>query len=286
MKIILCCRSWKETCAICRIISWRETSSLTSDVSRTHSLVAAHTMNIPWRRRSSVVSQLLTVYTLYAGRPAVRGNPSALCAGCATAEYICDVRHPVYKYRTIYVLVSLLPLTTQLIQLRHAAEEQEYATIYTGSGANSSLWAEPMRVVTGQLADATGDFACLVFVLFAASARPRVVQLPCELNPCRPHDPRRLNTAACTRAANDAGRRKLTQKPSNSSSSSKTQTWLTTHCNSLHSLTATVSHMITGYINITPFAKLNTLHTYKQKTVEQYDRVRPRIIIDTESQKR
>jgi len=32
--------------------------------------------------------------------------------------------------------------------------------------------------VTGQLADATGDFACLVFVLLAASAIPRVVQLP------------------------------------------------------------------------------------------------------------
>jgi len=32
--------------------------------------------------------------------------------------------------------------------------------------------------VTGQLADATGDFACLVFLLLAASARPRVVQLP------------------------------------------------------------------------------------------------------------
>jgi len=30
--------------------------------------------------------------------------------------------------------------------------------------------------VTGQLADATGDFACLVFVLLAASARPRVFQ--------------------------------------------------------------------------------------------------------------
>ena len=29
---------------------------------------------------------------------------------------------------------------------------------------------------TGQLADATGDFACLVFVLLAASASPRVVQ--------------------------------------------------------------------------------------------------------------
>ena len=29
---------------------------------------------------------------------------------------------------------------------------------------------------TRQLADATGDFACLVFVLLAASARPRVVQ--------------------------------------------------------------------------------------------------------------
>ena len=29
---------------------------------------------------------------------------------------------------------------------------------------------------TRQLADATGDFSCLVFVLLAASARPRVVQ--------------------------------------------------------------------------------------------------------------
>ena len=29
---------------------------------------------------------------------------------------------------------------------------------------------------TGQLADATGNFACLVFVLLVASARPRVVQ--------------------------------------------------------------------------------------------------------------
>jgi len=29
---------------------------------------------------------------------------------------------------------------------------------------------------TGQLADATGDFACLVFILLAASARPPVVQ--------------------------------------------------------------------------------------------------------------
>ena len=33
-----------------------------------------------------------------------------------------------------------------------------------------------MGMVTGQLADAIGDFACLVFVLLAASARPRVVQ--------------------------------------------------------------------------------------------------------------
>jgi len=31
-------------------------------------------------------------------------------------------------------------------------------------------------MVTGQLADATGDFECLVFVLLAASARSRVVQ--------------------------------------------------------------------------------------------------------------
>jgi len=29
---------------------------------------------------------------------------------------------------------------------------------------------------TGQVADATYDFACLVYVLLAASARPRVVQ--------------------------------------------------------------------------------------------------------------
>jgi len=29
---------------------------------------------------------------------------------------------------------------------------------------------------TGQVADATGDFACLVFVLLAASVRPQVVQ--------------------------------------------------------------------------------------------------------------
>ena len=34
----------------------------------------------------------------------------------------------------------------------------------------------PGKRVTGQLADATGDFACLVFVLLAASARLRVVQ--------------------------------------------------------------------------------------------------------------
>ena len=33
-----------------------------------------------------------------------------------------------------------------------------------------------IRPVTGQLADATGDFACLVFVLSATSARPRVDQ--------------------------------------------------------------------------------------------------------------
>jgi len=32
------------------------------------------------------------------------------------------------------------------------------------------------QAVTGQLADATGDFACLVFFLSAASASPRVVQ--------------------------------------------------------------------------------------------------------------
>jgi len=34
----------------------------------------------------------------------------------------------------------------------------------------------PIAGVTGQLADATGDFACLVFVFLVASARPRVVQ--------------------------------------------------------------------------------------------------------------
>jgi len=32
------------------------------------------------------------------------------------------------------------------------------------------------KLWTGQLGDATGDFACLVFVVLAASARPRVVQ--------------------------------------------------------------------------------------------------------------
>jgi len=190
-------------------------------------------MNIPWRRRSSVVSQLLTVYTLYAGRPAVRGNPSALCAGCATAEYICDVRHPVYKYRTIYVLVSLLPLTTQLIQLRHAAEEQEYATIKN---------RQRRKLITLSRADASGYWT----------------------------------TRGCHRRLCVLSKQQQQQQDAD----------MTHDSLQLRSSTATVSDMITGYINITPFAKLNTLHTYKQKTVEQYHRVRPRIIIDTESQKR
>jgi len=42
---------------------------------------------------------------------------------------------------------------------------------------------------TGQLEDATGDFVCLVFVLLAASVRPRVVQSAtspvCELTSAR-----------------------------------------------------------------------------------------------------
>ena len=44
---------------------------------------------------------------------------------------------------------------------------------------------------TGRLADATGDFACLVFVLLAASTRPRVVQSASwrirELSSYHPH---------------------------------------------------------------------------------------------------
>jgi len=43
---------------------------------------------------------------------------------------------------------------------------------------------------TGQLADATGNFACLVFVLLAAYARPRVVQLPARFQ--------RRSTKLCT----------------------------------------------------------------------------------------
>ena len=48
----------------------------------------------------------------------------------------------------------------------------------TDGCANQDLRSSASQVsaVTGQLADATGDFACLVFVLLAASARPRVVQ--------------------------------------------------------------------------------------------------------------
>ena len=46
--------------------------------------------------------------------------------------------------------------------------------------ATSHKTDKALRTVTGHLADATGDFACLVFVLLAASARPRVVQLPWE----------------------------------------------------------------------------------------------------------
>jgi len=43
-------------------------------------------------------------------------------------------------------------------------------------GLGLSTYSACVSPVTGQLADATGDFACLVFVLLAASARPRVVQ--------------------------------------------------------------------------------------------------------------
>ena len=46
------------------------------------------------------------------------------------------------------------------------------------SPGNTAARTDAMVVVrvTGQLADATGDFACLVFVPLVASARPRVVQ--------------------------------------------------------------------------------------------------------------
>jgi len=47
----------------------------------------------------------------------------------------------------------------------------------TKDANKSSSLFQTVRKVTGQLSDATCDFACLVFVLFAASARPRVVQL-------------------------------------------------------------------------------------------------------------
>ena len=43
-------------------------------------------------------------------------------------------------------------------------------------GLGLSTYSASVSPVTGQLADATGDFACLVFVLLATSARPRVVQ--------------------------------------------------------------------------------------------------------------
>ena len=50
----------------------------------------------------------------------------------------------------------------------------------TGQLADTPTRGLPTRGLddsrTGHLADATGDFACLVFVLLAASARPRVGQ--------------------------------------------------------------------------------------------------------------
>ena len=50
----------------------------------------------------------------------------------------------------------------------------------TGQLADTPTHGLPTRGLgdsrTGQLADATDDFACLVFVLLAASASPRVVQ--------------------------------------------------------------------------------------------------------------
>ena len=52
--------------------------------------------------------------------------------------------------------------------------------VVTGQLADTPTRGLPTRGLvnsrTRQLADATGDFACLVFVLLAASARPRVVQ--------------------------------------------------------------------------------------------------------------
>ena len=72
---------------------------------------------------------------------------------------------------------------------RHVAMLQKFAGLLVGA---PFLWGPlfgrtcwtclnpPLRVLdksrTVQLADATGDFACLVFVLLAASARPRFVQ--------------------------------------------------------------------------------------------------------------
>jgi len=50
----------------------------------------------------------------------------------------------------------------------------------TGQLADTTTRGLPTRGLddsrTGQLADATGDFACLVFVLLVASASPRLVQ--------------------------------------------------------------------------------------------------------------
>jgi len=50
----------------------------------------------------------------------------------------------------------------------------------TGQRADTPTHGLPTRVLdeswTGHLAGATGDFTCLVFVLLAPSARPRVVQ--------------------------------------------------------------------------------------------------------------
>jgi len=53
-----------------------------------------------------------------------------------------------------------------------------FATLTRTCMDSLSEHAIVVQMVTGQLEDAIGDFVCLVFVLLAASARPRVVQLP------------------------------------------------------------------------------------------------------------
>jgi len=66
-------------------------------------------------------------------------------------------------------------LMSNLFTMRSYSPVSYLLDVVTGQLAD-----ETTRVLdksrTGQLADATGDFACLVFVLLAASARLRVVQ--------------------------------------------------------------------------------------------------------------